>query len=237
MLKIAVCDDDAVFLENTVEMINKWSTLRDEKTEIHTFSNGDDLIEGHKNVQMDIIFLDVIMPLLNGMDTARELRQNDNSVSIVFTTSSPEFAVESYEVKAQNYLLKPVSDKKIQAVLDEALLLKNHESKSVVFKTSFGYHRVFIDDLEYVEAQNKKVAVYLKDGSLLESPESLHRFEEQTADCPMLFKCHRSYIVNLANVDSFSSVKIVCKSGRSIPIARGCAKEFKEAYFKVMFNE
>lgn len=56
---------------------------------------------------MDIILLDIVMPLLNGMDTARELRAQDTAVKIIFLTSSPEFALESYEVRAQDYLLKP----------------------------------------------------------------------------------------------------------------------------------
>ena len=237
MFKILICDDDTEFMTKLAEMINKWSKLRDVKTEIHTFTNGEALLEGHKNLRADIIFLDIIMPLISGMDTARELRQSDETVNLVFTTSSPEFAVESYEVKAQNYLLKPIKQEKLDLVLDEFLEMKKHESKSIMFKTAFGFRRVLVSDIEFVEAQNKKVVVYIKDGSAVESYETLHYFEEHSAECESLFKCHRSYIVNLSNVDSFSSSKVVCKSGRSVPIARGCSKDFKEAYFKVMFNE
>ena len=100
MLKIAVCDDSPLFLDLAVKFINKWSEERQLPVSIASFNNGDDLLVANADERMDIIFLDIIMPLLNGMDTARELRQTDKAVKIIFLTSSPEVALESYEVKA-----------------------------------------------------------------------------------------------------------------------------------------
>lgn len=108
MLKIAVCDDSPLFLELAIKFINKWSEERQFPVSISSYNNGDDLLAANAEERMDIIFLDIIMPLLNGMDTARELRQTDKAVKIIFLTSSPEFALESYEVKAQGYVLKPL---------------------------------------------------------------------------------------------------------------------------------
>ena len=101
MLKIGICDDSKIFLICAEKLIRKWSDERRIPVKIYTFNNGDKLVAANTEERLDIIFLDIIMPLLNGMDAARELRQRDKSVKIIFLTSSPEFALESYEVKAQ----------------------------------------------------------------------------------------------------------------------------------------
>ena len=98
MIRIAVCDDSPEFLGQAIGMVEKWSEQSRTPTEIYRFDNGDGLLAKNAVTHMDIIFLDIIMPLQNGIDTAKELRQGDNAVKIIFLTSSPQFALESYEV-------------------------------------------------------------------------------------------------------------------------------------------
>lgn len=130
MMRIAVCDDNTEFLNRAVDMVKKWSDLSGTPVEIYSFDNGDSLLAKNASVRMDVVFLDIIMPLQTGMDAARELRRSDNAVKIIFLTSSPEFALESYEVKAQCYLLKPVSYEKIKEVLDDVCLSFAEEPKN-----------------------------------------------------------------------------------------------------------
>ena len=236
-LKIAVCDDSNIFLNETKTYIEAWAANTGHAVQIFSCDNGDALIEAHKANHMDIIFLDIIMPLLNGMDTARELRQQDRSVNIIFLTSSPEFALESYEVKAQGYLLKPVSEEKIAKELNELVPNFYEEPKHLILKTTFGYQKLYFHDIEYVEAQNKRVLFHLYSGKALEISEPLHHFESQLLISDGFFKCHRSYLVYLPNVDHFNNTEITTRSGQNIPIARGYGKTFKEAYFAVMFAE
>ena len=165
------------------------------------------------------------MPLLNGMDAARELRQRDKSVKIIFLTSSPEFALESYEVKAQGYVLKPIAYDKLKELLDECAQSFAEEPKNMVIKTVTGYQKLYFHEIEYAEAQNKRVFFHLRSGNIIESAEPFHSFEE------------RSYLVYLQNVDHFTAAEITTKSGRNIPVSRGYAKAFKEAYFAQMFQD
>lgn len=237
VLKIAVCDDSPIFLEETTTYIKAWSVSTSHRVQIFSYDNGDALIEAHKACHMDIIFLDILMPLLNGLDTARELRQQDRSVSIVFLTSSPEFALESYEVKAQGYLLKPVSQEKITSELNEIAMHIYEEPKNLLLKTTLGYQKQYFHDIEYIEAQNKRVLFHLQSGQILEVPEPLNHFEQQLLNTDGFFKCHRSYLVYLPNVDHFTNTEITTRSGHKIPIARGYGKAFKEAYFSAMFDE
>ena len=237
MIRIAVCDDSPKFLEQVSDMVERWSEQSGIPTEIYRFDNGDALLAKNAVTHMDIIFLDIIMPLQSGIDTAKELRLSDNAVKIIFLTSSPEFALDSYEVKAQGYLLKPVNYEKIKETLDDCSHAFEAESKNIVLKTAFGYQKLYFHDIEYLEAQNKRVVFFLRTGKTVEAAEPLHSLEGRLCINDGFFKCHRSYLVYIPNVDHFSMTDITTKSGRSIPIARGYGKAFKEAYFAFVFRD
>ena len=237
MIRIAVCDDSPEFLQQAVNMVERWSEESGVPAEIFRFDNGDALLAKNAVTHMDIIFLDIIMPLQSGIDTAKELRQSDKAVKIIFLTSSPEFALDSYEVKAQGYLLKPATYEKVKETLTECSHTFEEEPKNIVLKTAFGYQKLYFHDMEYAEAQNKRVVFYLRTGKTVESAESLHSLEDRLCLNDGFFKCHRSYLVYLPNVDHFSMTEIITKSGRSIPIARGYGKAFKEAYFAFVFRD
>lgn len=237
MLRIAICDDSRDFLQQAAGMVRQWSEQRRIPIQLFLYENGDELLSAAFSSPMDIVFLDIIMPLLNGMDTARELRQHDTSVQIIFLTSSPEFALESYEVHAQGYLLKPVTYEKILKELDECAHSYQLEPKNIVVKTPFGYQKLYFHEIEYAEAQNKRVIFYLRSGSSVETMDPLYSFKETLNNQNGFFKCHRSYLVYLPNVDHFSTTEITMKSGRQIPVARGFSKPLKDAYFSVMFQK
>lgn len=236
-MRIAVCDDSPEYLQNTVEMIKMWSKESNMDVDVFSFDNGDDLLRKCPESRFDLIFLDIIMPLFNGIDTAREIRQTDSEIKIVFLTSSTEFALDSYDVKASGYLLKPVEYDRIKETLDDYCKTKWREPKSIVVKTSVGFQKVYLHNIEYVEAQNKKVIFYLKSGSQIEVNESFHAVEEKLPVNDGFFKCHRSYIVYLRNIDHFNSTEIFSRNGKVIPIARGFSKPLQEAYFANMFDD
>ncbi len=237
MLRIAVCDDDDGCIEMTKQMLSTWASENDILVEIHCFNNGDALITKSTITKMDIILLDIVMPLLNGMDTARELRVRDQDAKIIFLTSSPEFALESYSIKATNYCLKPITYHRLKEILDDCIVALRKEPKHLVLKTVCGYQKIYFHDIEYIEAQNKRVSIYLRSRKTVEVTEPLYAFEDRFLNTDGFFKCHRSYLVYIPNVDYFSNTDIKTKSGRSIPIARGYGKSFQEAYFMTMFQE
>lgn len=237
MIRIGICDDETECLNSASSLIEHWSNERNIPVELYRFDNGDELISKNTFVRMDIIFLDIIMPLLNGIETAKELRQNDKAVKLVFLTSSPEFALKSYEVKAQDYLIKPLTCDRLNEVLDECSLSFHYEPKNLVLKTSYGFQKLYFHDMEYAEAQNKKVIFYLRNDRVVEVTEPFYSFEDKLMDEDGFFKCHRSYLVYLPNVDHFDNANITTKSGRVVPIARGYGKAFQDAYFSEMFPE
>lgn len=236
MLRIAVCDDDKIALKDTVSMLDKWAQEKGIEIEICAFENGDNLLDENRLCHMDIIILDIIMPLLNGMDTAKEIRQEDKATHIIFLTSSPEFALESYEVKAKGYLLKPVDYRKLAELLEDCSRDFEREPEHLILKTEFGYQKIYYKEIEYIEAQNKIITFYMRDKKKIKTTETLRSFESKLNNTAGFFKCHRSYIVSILNVDHFNASEITTKSGYRIPIARGYGKAFQEAYFAFMFQ-
>jgi len=237
MIRLAVCDDNALCLKGIKEMIEQWSERHDIHIQIRCFDHGDALIESIASARPDIIFLDIIMPFLNGMDTAREIRKIDKDARIVFLTSSPEFALESYAVKASGYLLKPVQFEQMSEVLADCTLALKEQQKTLLLKSAGRYHKIHLHEIEYVEAQNKQVAVCLHSGPPLLVAEPLYSIESRLLHEDGFFKCHRSYIVSMPYVQSFTLDSITMESGRRIPVARGVGKAFKDAYLSFMFRD
>ena len=236
MPKIAVCDDDAGFLEQTKQMLRNW---RDGQIPlgISLFTDADALIRCHSADPFDILFLDVVMPLLNGIEAAQEIRGFDRTVKIVFLSVSPEFAVDSYTVKADNYLLKPVNPQRLFFCLDELQEEMQQLEKSITVKSTTAVHRVRLQDVEYLESQGKLVIFNLTGGLTVHGTEPLYAYEKSLLLDDGFFKCHRSYLVNIYKIKTYTAKEITMTSGSRIPISRSCHKEFEAAYFATLFGK
>lgn len=235
-MKIAICDDEIQFKKDICFLLEKWARERNRELHIYQFDNGDDLLSAQQKECMDLIILDVVMPLVNGIDVARELRSLNQMVPIIFLTSSKEFAVESYEVKAFYYLMKPVMEKKFFSVLDDFVKKMEKPKDFFMARTICGFCKIYVSEVEYLEAQNKQVLIYLIDGKVLEVKELFSKCEEVFSIDKGFFKCHRSYIVNMNRVEQFTKVQVFISNGAVVPISRNRYAAFKEVYFDYMFQ-
>lgn len=236
MFRIAICDDEPVFSSQIETIINYWSG-RPADTQTEIFHDGDALIAAHSREPFDIILLDVLMPLLNGIETAAEIRTSDKDVKIIFLTASSEFALDSYSVKASNYLLKPVDPSRLITCLNELNSEIHQMPPGISVKGLHAVHRVKLMDIEYVEAQNKHVVFALSSKMTIESPSALYLYEDKLTLDDGFFKCHRSYIVNIHHIDMYTTKEIRMRSGAVIPVSRGYHKDFEAAYFSVLFGK
>lgn len=236
MLKIAICDDNSDFLSEAKEKLNHWEN-KPQDLSVACFTSGGALIHAHSTTPFDIILLDVVMPGRSGIETAREIRVFDKTTKIVFLTSSTEFALDSYSVKASNYLLKPLNPDALYRCFDELLTeLQTGGPASILIRTVSATHRVNLHQIEYIEAQDKHTNFALLGGKGLVSTKALNSYEDKLLLSDGFFKCHRSYIVNIHRIDSFTQKEIKTQSGRSIPVSRTYQKNFESAYFSVLFG-
>ena len=233
-MRIALCDNRPDQLENLRSMILAWNG---ESVSVFCYDNGDALLQAHRSTPFDIIFLDILMPLLNGMEAARELRQFDKTVRLVFLTASSDFAVEAFSVKASNYLLKPLDAGKLHACLDELAEDFHASARKICIRGIHSLHQIPVTDIEYIESQNKRILFVLSSGETILSGEPLYTYEEKLTLEDGFFKCSRSFIVNIHRIDTFTTKEIRTRSGARISISRSCHREFEKAYFSVLFGK
>ena len=236
MLRIAICDDMRDVLTETKEILLSRNP-GPEPMAVELFEDADSLILAHAADPFDIILLDIVMPLLNGIDAAGEVRKLDRNVKIVFLTSSAEYAVESYRVKADNYLLKPIDPDPLFRCLDELCEDILSQEKFLVVKGLHAVRRIPVREIESIEAQNKQVLLSLSDGSTFTATEPLYAFEKKLPISDGFFKCHRSYLVNLHSIEMYTLKEIRTRNGYRIPISRNCHKEFEDTYFGLLFGK
>ena len=153
MIQIAFCDDDQTVLAQLSALLEKYRAQRCVQIQCTAFHSPLDLLaEIEKGTRYDILFLDVIMPAENGITAAKEIRQYDNVVKIIFLTSSAEFAVESYVVGAYFYQLKPIWEDSFFRLTDSVIAeCRRADQRSLILRCKTGISRIDLDQLLYCE--------------------------------------------------------------------------------------
>ncbi len=233
MLQIAICDDNIDELSNMVQLINLYRTSKNFSCEYAVFSNGFELVSAlEKGKRFDIYCLDIIMPGFTGIDVAKEIRGFNKTAPILFFTSSPEFALESYSVKAINYILKPISKEKLFFTFDEVLerIKVERDEDAVIVKSNEGIQRILISNLVFAEVIGRNVLYHLRSGKVIECTESFYSVCDHLLKYGCFVKPHRSYLVNMQYVDTIKNHQVTLQTLSSIPIAQGKAREVKQHY-------
>lgn len=238
MIKIAFCDDDMEVLHQMNELLDRYQVERNEDITYAAFQSPFELLtEIEKGIRPDILFLDVVMPGQNGMDVAKEIRQYDTNMKIIFLTSSPEFAVESYSVGAYFYQLKPIWEESFFRLMDAVLAeCEKKKKNSLILRSKDGITRINLQQLEYCEVLGRKLLFHLENGAVLESAGSLDDLAGQLMQYSNFFRPHRSFLVNMEYIQNISSRSIKMVNDAEIPIPHGKCSEIKNTYMEYAFN-
>ena len=234
-MRIAICDDDEWELFQLQKLLKEYQLSREISADCRFFHNSTDFLCEIEGGEYDVILLDVLMPGINGVQAARELREMDKNVKIIFVSSSPEFALESYSVGAYYYLIKPIDANALFPLLDKAVSeLMIQQEQGFVLKNRKCVVKVPFQRLAYVEVINKTVSFHLADGTVHEITAALADFEEKLLSRPEFFKTHRSYLVNLGHVEAIRGNCVMTKNGESIPISRQRRSLVQDAYVRFL---
>jgi len=238
MIKIAFCDDEMEVLHQMNELLDRYQVERNEDITYAAFQSPFELLtEIEKGIRPDILFLDVVMPGQNGMDVAKEIRQYDTNMKIIFLTSSPEFAVESYTVGAYFYQLKPIWEESFFRLMDSVLSeCEKKKKNSLILRSKDGITRVNLQQLEYCEVLGRKLLFHLENGAVLEGAGSLDDLAGQLMQYSNFFRPHRSFLVNMEYIQNISSRSIKMVNDAVIPIPHGKCSEIKNTYMEYAFN-
>lgn len=230
-MRIAVCDDDEQDISHIEKLIAEYQISREVLIECCYFTNSTDFLCNVKNGENDLVLLDVLMPGFNGIQAAKELRELDKNVRLVFVSASPEFAVESYHVGAYYYLLKPINAESFFPLLDKIMEeLSAQAEQGLVLKSRDGVVWVAFARLMYVEVINKTLFFHLAGGAVCELTAALAGYEEKLLSRPEFLKAHRSYLINLGYVQAVDINYAIMKNGQNIPISRKRRSQVRDAY-------
>lgn len=234
---LAVCDDKKEELDAVLSLLDQWQTQHDAPLRRKAFQSGMELMEAARQERFTLYLLDVMMPGMDGLECAREIRRFDDTAEIVFLSTSSGFAYESYGVRALNYLLKPVRPEKLFAVLDQLLLREQKPLESLTLKTGTTIIRLPYSHISYVEVIGKHVYFHLTDGDLREMAGSLKEYETLLLSRSEFMRVHRSYIVNMLQVEELSSSQIRTFSGKTVPVSRLLYPQLQKDYMALLFDQ
>lgn len=229
MIKIAVCDDEVSAVQDLSNKIKLFMDSKGLEYTLSKFFSGESLFLdiSINNVYFDAAFLDIRMNQMNGMDTAKEIRKASDKTSIIFVTALKEYVFDAFEVNAANYLVKPIEAQKLYRTLEKLVTsVSSIDNHFLTIHRSGEIRKVHFKDIMYCEVINHRVFLY-EQNSTHEYESKIDDLEKELTDD--FFRCHRSYIVNLKYVDSYSDGFAYLPSGEKIPIAIRRQQAFMKA--------
>jgi len=238
VLNVCICDDEAGDAAQIHALAESFAGEHPEfPLKIQLFSSAFDLLE-HLNEKggFDLYLLDILMPHLRGVELAGRIRARNEAAEILFLTSSPEYALEAFDVAACGYLLKPVDKEKFdRAFLAAAYRLTRPENPYLLLKTRDGLRKLLLRELVMVESFNHDRVCSLTDGSRAVTADTLTSIMERLSDDPRFFSPHRAYIINMEHIASLSASHVLMTTGQQVPVARTNYTALKKAYVAYLF--
>ena len=232
-MNIAVVDDEEAIREQIGGFIKK----RNPGFDISGFATGEGLLAAGKD--FDIIFLDIQMDGMGGIEAARTLRQSGVDAVVIFITGIREYVFEAFDVSAFHYLLKPIEEQKFMEVLgraaEEAGKRKGQKERQIFIRAKNQGYTLNLNSILYIESRGKKVEIHTTDmEDVIESYAMMDELEGQLGDG--FYRCHRGYLVNMAHIVRYDSDSIFLSSGEKVYLTRKKHNEFVKAYMWYLQN-
>lgn len=218
-MRIAICDDENSQLEYVRSLVNEWSAQNKIQTDLKLFKSAEEFWFAYEKGVFDIVLLDIQMNGQNGMDLARELRDKQDKVGIIFLTGFTDFLSEGYEVDAVRYLLKPVDKEKLFSALSCVLQkCKESDDRKLLFSLGTETISVYENEILYAEAFSHSTKLVTKGGNI---ELSLGIGDVETMLSSNKFcRVHRSYLVNLRAIQQIRKYELTIDNGDTVPVSR-----------------
>lgn len=227
-IRIGICDDSKKRAEYIHSIAAEAMKKSQYPNEIIMFTNPLELIAAGE--QMDILFLDIEMPQMDGLEAAAKMNAKHRDIKIIYLTSHAEYMQEAFKVKAYRYLFKSSTKEEIEDTLLEAVT-ETMETNGILVEVNHKMLWIFYKDIVCVEALGDEVALHLPELQLC-LKKSLSAMGNQLGST--FYQCHKSYLVNLLQIQELQEREILLKNGEKIPRSIRKRKELKNAYFQAV---
>lgn len=228
MLNLVICDDEESMRSSVRKHLKNYSAETGNEFNITEFSTGLELIENYPQ-ETDIILLDINMQLMDGLDTAKKIRQFSPDVCIIFITSMTQYALACYKVHAFSFIRKPFTYGELKTELNDAIRqLSRYGSHYIYVQDISAFrHRIDCKDILYVEVQDHDTTFHLVGRSIV-THQKLKVFEDELAG-KGFYRCHVSFLVNFRHVARVDSSSVTLNNSENLPIAKQRRKSFLAA--------
>lgn len=234
MLKIALCDDSPVELNRIEGFISEYKSQSKEEIYFEAFISPVELLAKiSSGAFFDLIFLDVLMPVINGIDVAKEIFKYNKLTQIIFLTSSKEFAADSYSVSALDYIIKPINAENLNRAMEKFFeRYQKIKSAELVIREKSTISRIPLHNLSYVEVLDHHLIYHLSNSYTIRCRQSLSDIESMLIKNGKFIRTSRSFIVNMDYVSKIEPGCMIMDDGNSVSISRANFKSVSDAYLK-----
>ena len=233
LIRIAICDDEKHMSDHIRVMALDFFRKKNREISLRMFSSGEELLI--YNGQIDILFLDIQMKDMDGMETARKLRADQFRGFLVFITILKEMVFQSFEVQAYDYLVKPVDKKQFEKTMDRLYAsMQNASEDSLLVQKGYEGRIIPKDEIVFCEIIDRKIYLNLASGEVVDYYERIENLETKLDN--RFYRCHRSYLINLKHLKGYKNGTACMDNGKEIPVSRLRSKEFSGVVLQYMKN-
>ena len=243
-MRIAICDDTDLDLKNLENLISLYSKQNNIPIEIDTYNDSNVLlnhINFFKEKEYVLYFLDIIMQD-NGIDVASQIRKVYPDVPIIFTTSSKEYAIDAFKVRAYDYILKPVSKSELFDCLDKLTqTLKTTKKNAFTIKIEdLTYVTININEISFIEQKERRLVYHMTNNKVYTTTSIRGKFSDEIPfeySSYNFINCHHSFVVNMNQIVSIDDYSFTMKNGDNIPISKRTLKAVRDQYVKYLLGD
>lgn len=234
MLRIAICDDE-IRARDTLRFSLEKILLENIEEVVYEFSSGEGAIRWLRQHpgEIDLIFLDVEMEGISGIEAAQQIRNFDQKILIVFVTGYPDYVFDGYRVQALDYLLKPTDETRLRDVLHRVrYVLSDSVEKQFTFRNADGIYRLYLSDILYCFSERRKVFVVTRNKTI-----SLYAKldDVQNQIGTRFIRIHQRFLVNADAVEQIQN-DLVVVDGQNLPMSRSLRTEASKKLAKAMLG-
>ncbi len=214
-------------------MASDFFRKKNREIQLRTFLSGEDLL--NYDGQIDILFLDIQMKGMDGLETARKLRADKFRGFLIFITVLKEMVFQSFEVQAYDYLVKPVDEKQFGKTMERLYTsMQNASEDSLLVQQGYERRIVPKDEIVFCEIIDRKIYLNLTSGEVVDYYERIENLESKLDS--HFFRCHRSYLINLKHLKGYKNGTAYMDNGKEVPVSRLRSKEFSSVVLQYMKN-
>lgn len=237
-VKVAVCDDDKIFLENISKRIALLFKNISINAEVERFDNGKWLCKEINTTQFDLLFLDIEMADMNGVQIGKYIRETlkDETIQIAYISARQEYAMDLFDFRPINFLIKPIDNAALQKVIDKFMLLNKGNMSVLNYIKGKTTYSVRLSDIVYLASRGRKITMHLLNEQTEDFYGSLENIYKKYLENENFMFVHKSFLVNFNYIKSYEYSQVVMLYGDAIPISQARRKNIRTRFNELQKN-